>query len=87
MARFKCRAPNFWSVPSSSRKSRARSVHLKTNCLPAVAIMIRSCTRVSSISRICSRFSRCKVRNTITLSMRFMNSGENFLRAASIAVR
>ena len=40
-----------------------------------------------SISRICSRCSDLRVLNTTTLSIRFMNSGENLRRAASCAVR
>ena len=52
-----------------------------------VACRMRCCTMPSSISRICCKCSDRSVRNTTTLSMRFMNSGENLRRAASTAVR
>src|SRR5438270_8652252 len=54
-------------------------MQLKTNWLLPVACRMRCCTMPSSISRICSRCSGRNVRNTTTLSMRFMNSGENLV--------
>ncbi len=48
---------------------------------------MRCCTSPSSISKICCKCSARSVLKTTILSMRFMNSGENFRRAASTAVR
>ena len=87
MARFRWRAPYFGSVPCPNRKSLTASVQSKTNLFCPCALKTRCCTRPNSMSRILRRCSRRKVLNTTTLSMRFMNSGENLRRAASIPVR
>ena len=60
---------------------------VKTNARSAEVLKIRCCTWFSSISRI---FFNCSVpsgENVTILSRRFMNSGVNFFRAASMPVR
>src|SRR3984957_4871687 len=53
IARFKCRAPYFKSVPSFSRNSRAGCVTLNKN-RPLAVSKTRCCTIPNSISKICS---------------------------------
>ena len=52
MARFRCRAPYFRSVPSFNKKSRASSVVLKTNDFSGEVLKIRCWTMFNSMSRI-----------------------------------
>src|SRR5277367_2492962 len=85
IARFKCRAPYFMSVPSFSKNSRAGCVTRNKN-RPFAVSSTRCCTIPSSISRINSSCAERSGRNTTVLSIRFMNSGANFLFAASDAV-
>ena len=87
MARFRWRAPYFMSVPSRSNWSLAVSVSENTKGVPFAELKMRCCNMFNSRPRILRNSASPSGRNTTTLSILFMNSGENLRRAASTPAR